>query len=465
MRRVIVLTLWLVACGEEADPTNAYFEPLCGKDGPVELLGLGGDEQVARFERVSEDGDLHIRVSNSDQTEWVRSAVVDECGELVAEPGMEILGMTRWGDALVGCTTSYDLARFAAYDDPSPVVLARRGCGARPLGELFVTYDVEPEGTTGRLVALEPMGAEVMVRVLVEDVVTEDQSATVAGDRAFVQTSDLAVHSVDARTGEVTLELEQAGLWSASANAIAYQAPDLGPDEAAPLVFRDRGTGTDETLDVGLRSSWSLRWFEGALLAEAPYDPSKEPVDPRWFRADPARELVAPTDTRIEVVRADGLVWLGLHHTNDDYELLRWHEGEAPQSAMTCTDCTLSQRGSDFIDVLVNAGFTGRYELWRLDDSGGPARQLASPVGLTYRVMDDGRVVTVLVGQDFEFGALELVNGSEGDSVTLAPRVNLFASLIDALSDGLHDDTPDEILYEAWPSHGTHAVYRARLSP
>ena len=476
MRRLARLSVFLpvvlVGCRDDVvDPSDVHFEPQCDEQGPVELLRLGDDEQVGRVARVGDevDGDIHVLVISTDDAQGDaptgrRNVVVDRCGEEATELAPGITSVTRWGAVLVGCLDG-DLVRLSRYDDPSPTLLARRGCAARAVGDdLWVTIEAEPGATEGRLVSLELDGSGVEVRELLDGAVVGGPGTftapTVIDDRAFVRTTDFALVSVSPRTHDVRIELEQADAWSTHPHALAYRAPVVDPDEPTPIIVRDRRTGAEQTLDAEIPASWRFGWFADGVLGAGPSLPS---LTYRWFRLDPLRELVPPEGMRIETVRSDGLVWLSqLDETNGDTSFFRWREGQAPQHALTCTYCGVAQayRG-DFIEVMVQTRYEHLVDLWRLDDDGGPARPLASAINREYHVMGDDRVLTVPVGHSFDHGPLQLHDGSGGPTVTLAPRVHRHAAGLTWLY-----DVPDEVLYVADPSasHGTHALFRAKLS-
>jgi hypothetical protein len=464
-----LLSAWLVACGDDVvDPAAVPLAPLCGEDAPVELLRLDDDEEVGWLRRIGEDGDLHVIVTSADDQDVEptsrRNAVVDACGEEVIELATDPGYLDHWGDAVVACIGA-DLVQLSGYDDPSPTVLARRGCAARRVGEQWLTLDVEPEATVGRLVAIDIDGAAITVRELLADVVVGEVGVYPADvdARAVVQTADLAVRSVDPRTGSVVVALEQAhaGAWSILGDRIAYRPPALDAEAPSPLVVRDRRTGAEQSLEADVPMSWWVGWATDDLLTTAPPGPD---IGQRWFRLDPLRELVAPEGTHILRARDGGMFWLGrFDETNGEYTLFRWREGEVPQPAMRCPYCSAapSERGIDHIEVLARTAYAQRFQLWRIDDAGGPPRMLAAEVGgYRYHVMEDDRVLTAIVGGDSTHGPLVLYDGTGGPAVTLAPRVSHTASAFTWLY-----DVPDEVLYEAVPRDGTHALYRARLAP
>lgn len=467
LRRSILSSLLVAACGDDV-MSPVPLAPLCGEEAPVELLELADDEEVGWIRPMGEDDGFHVIVTAEDGDEQAveassrRNVVVDACGEEAIELATDPSYVGWWGEALVACIGE-DLVQLSGYDDPSPSILARRGCGARRVGEQWVALDAEPEATVGRLVAIDVDGTQLEVRELIADVMVSGPGMfpALVEDRAVVQTSDLAVHSVDLRTGAVALELEQAHAreWSIRAERIAYRPPVLDGDEPSPLVVRDRRTGAEQVLEVGLPMSRWFGWTSEHVLGSPPVDQGR---GQRWFRVDPLRELSPPEEMHIARVRDDGMIWLGRHdEASGEYELLRWREGEAPQPAWRCTWCSVasSERGTDHIEVLVSTARQQRYQLWRIDDAGGPARMLASEVGPEHRLMDDGRVLTVLVGGDLLYGPLVVYDGMGGSGQTISSRVARRASVFSWAY-----DLPGEVVYEAVPEGGVHALYRARLA-
>lgn len=465
-RRLALVALALTACRDEvANPANVHFDPLCGGEGPVELLRLGDDEEIGWIDRIGDEGDMLVIVGPTDEalTDEMhpeqRRLVIERCGGEAVELSPNIAFLWSVGDVLFACLDR-DIVRMESYDDPSPAVLTRGSCGMRSVGDRWVALDIAHGSTSARLVSIDVTSSRVSVEPLVEDILVADpdfvEAPAVVDEHVFVQTTDLAIHQVDLDTGEISLELEAAQMWSVHASSLAYRAPGPSPDEPGPLVVRDRRTGTEQTLDAELPTSWRFWWWTDEVLRAGPGGSLVR----RWFWTDPLREIVPPEGTQIETVRDDGLVWLtrvAEHPTA--VEILRWREDEAPQLAMTCTMCGVVPSARS-IEVVVTTPFAYEHELWRLDDTGGPARMLAYPVGDEYLATDDERVLTVVYGSDSQHGPLLLHDGSEDPPVTLAPRVRRHAIDFTALY-----DEPGEILYEAVPQHGTHALFRARLSP
>jgi hypothetical protein len=466
--RVWSLSLLLVACHEDAvEPADMGFEPLCGEVGAVELLALADDEEVGWVERVDDD-DLLVLVGHVEDfihheaRTWQRSVVVDECAKTVTELPAGSSSLERWGDVLVACIDD-DLFQLESYDDPSPELLAQRGCATQSLGELWLTTESAPGSAIGRLLALEVVGSTIEVRELVDGVfghVTAPRFPAVVDGRVFVQTADSSVRSVDPWTGELALELESAqpDRWVVSADMIVYRAPALDPELPAPVLLRDRRTGVETTLGVEVPTSWSSVWWNEDVLTVRP---SGSPDEARWFRLDPLRELVPPAGMIIEKVRADGLMWLSTVDVAGTLTVLRGREGEAPAPVFLCEDCYLPSYAwrTDYLDVLVETDAPEQHELWRLDDPEAPARMLAGGVGRSYHMLDDERVLSVRPDGALQKGPLQLFDGSD-EPVTLVSRVNRSANVLTSSY-----DVPDEVIYESAQHGGAHALFRARLSP
>ena len=468
MRGLVLLSSsLLVACGPDlGDPADAEFEPLCGQEGPVELLALAADEEVVWADRISGSDDVHVRVKvdghvgDDDPALLRRNVVLDGCGEVVAEVASGVDSLMWWDDALIGCI-EHDLVTLPSYDSPSPTLLLRQGCGrVRPMGDRWLAVDAEPDATLGRVVAIERTGGAVSVRTLVDEILAD--GVRMVDDELFVQTPDLAVHRVDPSTGELELELEQAADWSMSSNVVVYRLPSADPAVPSPLLVRDRRTGAEETFEPGVPTD-DFTWMADGLLATWAAD--APPEEWRYFRVEPLRELDVPAGTYITRQRDDGSFWLlrGVL-SQSDQELLSWREGEAPQSAWSCTSCrvVVASRASDYSEWLVESLDSEERELWRYTDAGGPPRLLGNALR-GGEVLDDGRVLTVRVGDDDEHGPLLLaddLSDPDGSTVTLVSNVDV-ASIYFTLE----YDVPGELVYEATLEDGKHGLFRDRLAP
>jgi hypothetical protein len=450
----------LVACqGDETDSAAPYLEPLCGGELRVELLSLESST-INNIDRVNEDGDLFVRLLYTEETplDSSRSVVVDRCGDEVIELSSGFTSIERLGDALLGCLDG-DLVRLASYDDPSPTLVARRGCFAAKLDDLWVTYDAEPGAEVGRLLAVEAVGDEVETRVLLDGVKTHpvnDVGPLVVDGRAFARTSEYAVHSVDAHTGQSVVELEQSEAMSVAEDVIAYREPSLAPRITAPIFLRDRQTGAEQTLDAEIPETWGFWWEHDVLRVQPPSEPSLA----RRFRFDPTRELVPPEGTEVEKVRADGYLWLTrLDEAAGELTVLSWREGEEPQPRLTCTACELAVLDQDpeYVDVLIATEVAARYELWRLDDPEGAARLLASGIGEEYELLDDGRLLGVPLLVNGQWGPLELFESADEPGVELFHSVERFAPTFTQAYGG------GDVIYESGPG-GRPGLFRARLA-
>lgn len=466
LRLLSLSLLGLVACNDPGvdpdDPGDVEFEPLCGQDGPLELMALVADEEVLSVRRIDDGDEIQVRVRAEDPPEASleirRNVVIDECGGVIAEVASAAHSLRRRDDVLLGCIDD-DLVWLTGYDDPSPSVLARMGCNERQVGDRWVTRDTASESEIGRIVTIETEGSTVRVRELVDaaSVLRASASGGVDG-KILVQTPELAVYRVDAETGARTLLLEQAaeGKWTMNGDAIAYQRPSLDPDEPSPLILRDPRTGAEQTVDPGfpvLSFGWSgegVLGTSGALIG-----------DVQWFRLDPLRALALPEGTDLLMVRDDGSFWLQRRDfTLGTYELLTWREGEAPRSELVFAPAVLvsTSRTDTYLDVRVELDEAEHDEVWRLDPAGGRPRMVGNSF-IGGIVLDEDRVLTVLVDEDLQQGPLLLIDEASESEVTLVPRVDPFSIWFT-----LGFAAPGEIVYEEEHDDGTSSLARARLA-
>jgi hypothetical protein len=476
-RRILLLSSslsWLVACGPVVgEPGDESFEALCGEEGPVELLTLAADEEVVWFDRIDEGEHLHVRVKVdgyvlSDQPAIQRrNVVLDACGAEVAEVASGADGLRWWNDVLLGCIEG-DLVSLSSYDDPEPTVLARGGCGGQREDERWVTIDAEDDAAVGRIVVIEMEGSSLSVRELVPAALNVDSIVDVSMNdgQVFAQTPDLAVYRVDPSVAEpsladggIELVLEQAdaGEWSVNGDLIAYRAPASETEDPSPLILRDRRTGAEEMLGPNV-PIWAFSWLDDGLLTTYSSDGFE---DQRWWRLDPLRELDVPEGTTIKLQRDDGLMWLERREPEQGvFELLLWAEGEAPQLAWSCPSCTttVESRSNGYVEMLVQTPDPDRRELWRFDAAGSPPLLLGNAMH-SATMLDDGRLLTVVVGDDDEHGPLMLRDGEDDPGVTLVENVDR-ASI--TFTDNL--EVPGEIVYEAALADGTHGLFRAQLA-
>jgi hypothetical protein len=118
-------------------------------------------------------------------------------------------------------------------------------------------------------------------------------------------------------------------------------------------------------------------------------------------------------------------------------------------------------RTDAYSEWLVESDDSEARELWRFEDAEGPPRLLGNALGAG-DVLDDGRVLTVRVGEDEEHGPLMLaddLSDPDGFIETLVSNVD-----VASISFTGHYDVPGEIVYEAKLDDGTHALFRARLA-
>jgi hypothetical protein len=287
----------LVACGDPGvdpdDPLEVEFEPLCGRDGPVELLAVEADEEVMSAYRIGDGDEIHVRTRTAGPVrpdvpvEVRRSVVLDECGGMISEVASPAHALRWLDDALVGCIDG-DLVLLTDYDDPSPSILAQ-GCDLRQVGDRLVAVHVEVPGLSGPIMSISAEGSAVTMRELVDSSAYVEAMVSPGDDgKIVIQTPELAVYRVDPDTGERELLLDQAaeGRWSFNGDTTSYQLPPADPEAPGPVILRNQRTGAEQTLDPGF-PVLSFGWYGDGLLGISGAQPHAQ----QWYLLDPLRAL------------------------------------------------------------------------------------------------------------------------------------------------------------------------------
>lgn len=461
----------LVACSDRGvveTGDDDRFEPVCGQDGPVVLATAEADEDIRWLSRVDGSDDLHVRIdargtpAPGEPPDIRAQAVIDECGDPVADVVVDV-GYLRWRQGvLFGCMAG-DLVRLEGYDDPAPSILARGDCSPSEVGEWWVALDAEDDAETGRLVSIEVEGSSVRARPIVDEVAFGGGSHgyQLSGDEIFVQTPELAVEQVDPRTGARARVLEQVddGRWHVRGDVVVYQGPRVDPAVPSPLVVRSRATGAEQTVSTTLPVDWfSLE--DDVLHTTSVVPPSEQRF--QWFELDPLRPLALPEGTGVAWRQADGTLALTRYEPGQPgFEVLLWSETEPVRALFDCPDCrlTLSFFFTEHTDMLFARSSPVRDEVWRFEHAGGPPVYLGERTS-TAEVLDDGRVLSVRVGDDGEHGPLQLW-GDQGEPVTTLDDDVTRRSIDFTL--GLR--APGEVAYAAIEGDGSLTLLRARLAP
>lgn len=469
-RHAWLSVILLLGCGGESVPPDSVdFDRICGVDGPVPLLELAGDETVSVLTRT-DDGEVFVRTTIQTTTaEGVStltvagSWLIDACGEDRRAISPQFLVARAWAGLELACM-DLDLVEI---DDQGARVLARRGCFAREsIGGVLVTRDAALGSTVGRLVAIRPGPDGAIVDTLLPEILVDPVSIPplqATEDRVFHQTPDLALVSVDPRTGETVVEIERvARHFHASQRHVAYRLPPDDPNDEnapAPLFLRNRGTGADVTLAEDVPTSMPVV-VDGAIVM-AGYPASYPP--PRWFRTADGSEILPPSPgVVIAEVNGDGLVWLarsGASGWSEATTFFRWPPDEEPRMVTSCQRCH-GWRVRDSLLILEAPDPPKPRRLLLARSEGGLAFELAAPVGRRHLIKHDDRVLTVLDTVD-EHGTLVLYDYRNGGAAqTIATNVHERALYRTTL---LNAD--DELFYEQRDPDGGYTLYRARLPP
>lgn len=470
MRGLVIALSVTAGCGTEVIETAPpNFEPLCGGDGPVELLALEDHEQVGWVDSLGPEAELLVStiavgtdgLPAHDPPRTVQHVLVDRCGETVVPAPPNVYFMHRWDDVLLACARD-GVVQLDDASDTNPRLLVRNACFMPATSAGRVALDVDFETLTGRLVTLTKSGTEVTVSTLLEGVhVSADpisrHTPIVIDDRVLVMMSDLRLVSVDASTGDSRVEVEAVSEFSATSDAVLYRPPTTDRDAASPVWLRDRSTGTDELVDAALPGSWGI----GLSMERGLIVLRRGGVNPagRWFETRPVRELVPPEGTEIVEVRGDGLVWLRRTESEThELELLRWREGESAETAMRCSDCVEVGGWSDTaMDVLELTARLDRHILWRIDDEGGPPREIGT-VGNNWLPTPSGGVMTVLESGGAGSGRMVLYDDEGSEGVVIGDEVH-WRSLM--WTYGVRPE--EEILYESRDGD-RHVLHRALVA-
>jgi hypothetical protein len=462
----------VLACREDdVFVTDVELEPRCGGDGPVKLLDLADDEEAWQVYRHNEADDVVVMIgpaSHEPGEEYsLRSVVVSACGDDVREVAPNLDSVFVWEGALLGCDVDRNLVQPDGVDDLSPAMLVRRGCDRVHTESAIIAYDAAFDDHIGRLVAIRSLGdGTVMVETLVEGVVvlggeTSVYRPHIQNDKAYVRMPDLSVHAVDLATGTSTVLIADVVSTSISPSHILYQSASAVQDDLAPLVLRDRESGTEVVLVEAFPTEQGRTLADNHVKLEGP-DHWGDPSARRWFWTSDGREFVAPGGTQIMTVLADGAVWLnGYDEASYESELLRWRESKLPERVLSCRDCVDVThnywRGG--VQIRRGASIVKDTQLWFVRDEGGAAELLAGRVSRDFLQLADDRVLTVL-GGDEEHGELVLHDYRDASQRTLHPRVGTAAIFLTMLF-----NVEGDVLYQVDDAERGHALYHALLAP
>jgi hypothetical protein len=471
MRRGWLIGLLTLGCAESVVVGDVELEPRCEQDGAVELLDLEDDEMVGTVQPFDGDG-FHIRIAadveDDDDDAPVaetpaRSVIVSACGEQVTDVPRDLQWVFVWEEMLLGCDRMDRLVQLDHLDDPSPIVLAQRGCAYYETQWGLIAPDVATGEVIGRLVAIRSIGpGQLEVHTLVDQLLLPGSDGSygfgVLDDEIMVPTADGAVSSYRLATGTSEVVLDGVLDYQRSRTHLLYRPEDDIADGLAAVILRDRQTGTEVVLDDAFPASVS-----NTLTSDAAVLGWIQLPEPKWFWARDARPIVPPTGTSILGMTEGAMLWLASQNdATNVVEFSRWWEGQSPEPVMSCRDCYGEVHGyAEGLTIHIGA-YRSDQELWFASNDGGPAQRLAAGVNPQLAFLLKDRRVLALHDEHDGYGRLVLHDYRDGSAATIAPRVrdsSMFLTWVFSSEDDL------DVLYEADIADGEHALYHARLAP
>lgn len=463
----------LLGCADGVVAGDVDLEPRCEQDGAVKLLDLADDERVGMVQPFDGDGfrigiaaDIGDEEDDAPAPEYPkRSVIVSPCGEQVTDVPHHLEWVFVWEETLLGCDRMANLVQLDHLEDPSPTLLARRGCGVTPTEWGLIVPDVAAGEVIGRLVAIRSIGpGNLEVHTLVDEILLPGPESVVGyralDDEIMVTTPSHAVSSYRLATGTSEVLLDAVLDFARSRTHLLYRPEDEIADGLAAVILRNRQTGTDVVLDEAYPAGMSnLLTDEVAVLGWI------QAADPQWFWVADARRIVPPDDLQIVGANVGSIVWLaGFDPATNITEFSRWREGESLEAVMSCRDCYAEVVGAPE-GLAIHVGvYASDRELWFASSGGGTAHRLAPGVDTQLSVLFDDRRVLALhdVDDDDELGRLVLHDHRDGSAATIAPRVRDTSIFVTRAFDS-RDDL--DLFYEVDEPEGEHALYHARLAP
>jgi hypothetical protein len=459
----------LLGCSaDDAFVTDVELEPRCGDEAPVKLLDLAEDEVVG--EVASFDGEAFVVdvLVGSDADGYARrSVVVSDCGDDAQEVAANLHSVFVWEGALLGCDADRNLVQPNGVRDPTPEMLVRRGCDRVHTDSAIVTYEEGADAGIGRLVAIRSNGdGTVEIETLADGVVVVGDPSLVyrplvQDEVAYVRMPDLSVHAVELASGTNVLLIADVVSAQISRSHILYQSASAVQQDLAPLVLRERKTGSEVVLDNAFPTNGDRVLSENYVrLHGAAGTPTL--TGPRWFWTSDGREFFAPGGTAILSVLPDDSAWLSRYDdVSYEQELLRWREAELPERVVSCQDCLDMSHDVRRGGVHIRRGrdFSGDAELWFARDAGGDPELLASRITSDYAHLADDRVLTV-VDREEDRGTLVLHDYRDPAEQVLDPQVRTTSIFLTLLF-----DRQDDVFFEVDDAERRHALYHARLAP
>ena len=442
-----------IGCGpDEAVPEPQGLAPVCGEEGPVELLRLDTHPWVWA---IGGSSDLQVSVGG-------RSVVLDECGDLLAEVDPSVQGFYWLDDTLLGWTRDeqpgsdepiFDLQAWPEYGgEPTPV--ARRvWTAAWENGRLVLERDETL--TRGRLLWVHSDANGLTVDELVDGVDLETNPGfgfVPVGARVLIQTIDDGVQSIDPRTGDSEVVLGPVPRWTANLRWLAYaEAP--GAAGFRSVFVRDRESGVEHRLASDVPGAWRASVF---LTSEHVLTVGDGHGAARWFHLDPPREIEVPHDASVLWVHPDGAAWWFLPEDDGVLGSLWFQPSPSGQTRVRHGEWMWRiGAGEDSVDFGTRR-HDGFVDVDRATPDGRLER-IAVIESSRYHRDDRGRYLTSKARD--EYGPLVFYDGVDPEGQTVVPAAHRDSTNLSTRYGELED-----ILYESDPASGTHALFRARIA-
>lgn len=439
-----------LGCGLD-EPPPQVLDPVCGREGPMELLRLDADTTAWA---IGIGGSTDLRVLAGE-----RSVVLGECGERLAEVDPSVFNFRWLGNTLLGWTRrdvseDADLMAWSAYDGDQSTV-ARRATTLLFQDGMLV---LEPHETLeqSRLLWVRDGDEGLAITELVDDAdlgPNPGVGVVTVGAQVLIQTVGDGVISLDPHTGHAEPMLPHPRAWTANHRWLAHAEP--ADDAGVHAVYvRDRETGVDQRLAADVPAAWDASLH---LSSEQVLRVIGGPGNARWFHLDPPREISAPQNATVLGVHPDGAAWWFVPDHDRSLGSLWFQTSQGARHVVRHgARMWAIDRHEAWIDFATRRGSDPFLDVYRATPD-GQLRRIAIIDDTRSIVDEDGRHLTFQGSGDY--GPLVLYDGVDPEGITVLPWVDR-----DTTSRSVHYGDFEDIIYESDPATGTHALFRARIA-